>query len=656
MRQTLSVFSVLIALCVAASPAVALDADNPFGASAPTVLNVPSGGSALLPVTYSILDHNWFLYRDMSSVEITTEDSPLVVSSGEFPKGLVKFDKVSEREREIFADNFVVGVTVEAPEGLADGAYEIVLGARWQGCNKPENYCLFPKSLELPVRVIVGAPAATDGSTEELVGSEPGEGGTTVGVTEGDETTGTSASGRTVLLDGPPASDNCAGTAGTKGGAANGVIDRALAVLKSNAALGTGDGSSSGAGPAGPSLLFLLLVFLGGIASSYTPCVYPMIPITVSVIGANADQGRGKAFLLSCVYVGGIAATYTVMGLAAAKTGGMFGAALQNPLVLLGVAGMMLGLAGAMLGLYEFALPSGLTTRASMIGGGGGFGAAFVVGTVAGIVAAPCTGPVVAYLLLEIAQNGWGTMSGGVVMLSYSLGLGMLFLVIGTFAGVLASMPRSGTWMVTVKKLFGVILLGATAYYLGQALDVWDAEADGGLDWIEPAKTSLWAGVIAAGAWLAAAGKRTPRRIAAALVILGVGGFQLFAPEDHVEGVVWASDLDEELAAASQSGKPVIIDFTADWCAACKELEHFTYTDPAVIQCSTDFERVMLDMTATTDANTALQKRYAVKGLPAVFFVCPDGEVLNSLTLQGFEPADRFLSKMNAALRTCSGD
>jgi thiol:disulfide interchange protein DsbD len=374
----------------------------------------------------------------------------------------------------------------------------------------------------------------------------------------------------------------------------------------------------------------------------------------VSVIGANADQGRAKAFLLSCVYVGGIATTYTVMGLAASQTGDMFGAALQNPFVLVGVALMMLALAAAMLGFYEFALPAGLTTKASMIGGGGGFGAAFVVGTVAGIVAAPCTGPVVAYLLIEIVNNEWSTLSGALVMLSYSLGLGMLFLVIGTFAGVLASMPRSGTWMVTVKKVFGVVLLGATAYYLGQALDVLDAQQDGGLSWTDSAKDGLWAAVLLAAAWLTIGGKKTPVRIGLAVAVLGIGGWQLFAPQAHLEGVVWDSDLEASLTASAGSGKPVIIDFTADWCAACKELEHFTYTDPAVIQCSADFEPVMLDMTATNDANAALQKRYAVKGLPAVFFICPGGEVLNDLTLQGFEPADRFLLKMNAALRTCS--
>jgi thiol:disulfide interchange protein DsbD len=260
---------------------------------------------------------------------------------------------------------------------------------------------------------------------------------------------------------------------------------------------------------------------------------------------------------------------------------------------------------------------------------------------------------VVAYLLLEIVNNKWSTLDGALVMLSYSLGLGMLFLVIGTFAGVLASMPRSGTWMVTVKKIFGVVLLGATAYYLGQALDVWSAGSEGGLSWVDGMKSALWAAVLLFGAWIIVSDKRSPARVACAAVLLLVGGWQLFGPQDEIPAVLWDSDHDATLVAATQSGKPTIVDFTADWCAACKELEHYTYTDAAVIKCSEDFERIMFDATATTDEFTALQERYGIKGLPAVFFVCPDGEVLDDLTLKGFEAADRFLQKMNAALRSC---
>ena len=648
MRKTLRYLVPILALPLLIGSASALDADNPFGATAVSELALPAGGTGEVVVNYGILDHNWFLYRDMSSVELATEDSPLKVDSGIFPKGKVKFDKVSDREREIFADAFSVRVPISA-EGVADGVYDIVLNARWQGCNKPENYCLFPKSIELPVKVTVGAAGGGDGvvSNETESTSDDDD---SAGQPASSEVPAEGSAGRTVSFDGPAASENCAGTAGTKGSGATGIVDKALAILKSSGPEGSDSPDASG----GPALFFLLLVFLGGIASSFTPCVYPMIPITVSVIGANADQGRSKAFALSCVYVGGISATYTVLGLAASQTGGVFGAALQNPWVLVGVAAMMAALAAAMLGLYEFALPAGLTTRASTLGGGGGFLGAFVVGTVAGVVAAPCTGPVVAYLLLEIVNNGWTTFDGAIVMLSYSLGLGMLFLVIGTFAGVLANMPRSGTWMVTVKKIFGVILLGATAYYLGQALDVWSKGTEGGLAWIDGAKAGLWAAVLLFGAWVIVSDKRSPARMALAAVLLLGGGWMLFAPEADLPAVQWDSNHDATLAAAASSGKPTIVDFTADWCAACKELEHYTYTDPAVIQCSAEFERIMFDATATTDEFTALQERYGIKGLPAVFFVCPDGEVLDEITLKGFEAADRFLEKMNAALRTCS--
>ena len=528
---------------------------------------------------------------------------------------------------------------------MADGRYSLEFGARWQGCNKPENYCLFPGSTDLKVDVIVGAggaatTAAGEGSpaAEEKV-ADAADAGAAAGTTGGAR--------RTLKREGPPASENCADEAGSEGAGAGAFVDLMLAKIQ---------GVSGGGEAAGPGILFLLLVFLGGIASSFTPCVYPMIPITVSVIGASADQSRQKAFVMSCIYVAGIATTYTVLGLAASKTGGVFGAALQNPLVLVGVAGMMGALALAMMGLYEFALPAGLTTRASMLGGGGGGLGAFVVGTVAGVVAAPCTGPVVAYLLLEIVESGWSTVDGALVMMAYSLGLGMLFLVIGTFSGAMAAMPRSGTWMVTVKKVFGVVLFGAMVFYLSQAFDVWDAQADHTLSWTEPLKDVLWAGVLLLGGWVALGGKAglgNTKRLGGAVVVLAVGGFILFAPEEQREAIIWDADHDATLAASAKSGKPAIVDFTADWCAACKELEHYTYTDPAVVKCSQDFEKIMFDATADTPEFGVLKDTYDIKGLPAVFFLCPDGEVLDELTLKGFEAADAFLDKMNIALRTC---
>ncbi|MEE2828240.1 MAG: thioredoxin fold domain-containing protein, partial [Myxococcota bacterium] len=321
---------------------------------------------------------------------------------------------------------------------------------------------------------------------------------------------------------------------------------------------------------------------------------------------------------------------------------------------------VMIALALAMFGLYEFALPSSITTKASTLGGGGGFVGAFVVGTVAGIVAAPCTGPIVAYLLLEIAQHkNWGLVDGGLVMATYSLGLGMLFLVIGTFAGVLASMPRSGTWMVAVKKVFGVILIGAGIYYIDQSLSVHFAGSETAEGPV-PLITALWALTVLAGAWIVSGGaaalssERKPAKLLAGLAVLVLGMYVFVVPKAEVPAVEWGSDHDATLATAATTGKPTIVDFTADWCTACKELEHKTYTDPAVIQCSEEFESIMFDATADSPEFLALKERYGIVGLPAVFFICPNGELVEELTLKGFEPADRFLEKMNIALNTCN--
>ena len=385
-----------------------------------------------------------------------------------------------------------------------------------------------------------------------------------------------------------------------------------------------------------------------------------MIPITVSVIGASADQSRTKAFTLSVVYVLGIALTYTALGLAAAKGSGMFGAALQNPWVLVVVAAVMLALSLSMFGLFEFALPESMTTKASMAGGGGYVGA-FVVGTVAGVVAAPCTGPIVIMLLGVIGAQGWGLLAGGLVMLVYSLGLGMLFLGVGTFAGVLSSMPRSGTWMVTVKYVFGVILVGVAVYYAGQAVDVRWAGQETPL-WATALVIEGWVITVIGGAWVLAGGwdmageGRSVKRIGLGAAVLLVGLYLAVAPEEQLDGVQWSSDYGASLVAAAEQDRPIILDFTADWCTACKELEHKTYTDPAVRKCADDFTTVMIDGTKDTEEFVSLKARYGIKGLPAVYFMCPDGGIIEDLTLKGFEPAGMFLEKMNVALNTCRGE
>lgn len=648
--------SLLLALVVLApAGAWALDKDNPFDAELKTTsLELAPGGKGAVSVGYRVFSKDFFIYRDMSDV-VVVDAGGLTVGAAAFPKGEVKLDKISGENREIFHQDFVVTVPVEVPAGFS-GSKTITLQAKWQGCNGPENFCLFPstKDLSVQVRAPGSTGASADGSGGAVVADEAGAGGPPAGEgsasidapgAEGGAAVNTPERPRPGLRGdagpgpGSPASEACAGTA-----AGGSFVDNAI---KAATAMVT-------AAAGGSFLTFLLVIFVAGLASSLTPCVYPMIPITISVIGASADQGRAVALARTVVYVAGICVTYTALGVFAALSGGMFGAMLQSPVVVVGISLLFFALALAMYGLYEFALPESLTTRASMAGGGGGWTSAFVVGAVAGVVAAPCTGPVVSFLLVKISTTpGWGLAHSVAIMLAYSLGLGTLFFFVGAFAGALGSLPRSGAWMVTVKHVFGHLITAGAIYFLGTAKVLPDA-----------AITALWAALLVfasfdvAGGMELLRGPRKPLRMAAGAALLIAFSPTLLEQLAGHEGpaMTWVREHDAGLIAGRTASRPVILDFTADWCQACKELEHLTYTDPAVVQCAGEFQPVMVDGTKDTPEFQNLRDHYGFKGLPAVYFICPEGKLLSDLTLTGFEPADEFLAKMNRALHACRQD
>lgn len=210
-------------------------------------------------------------------------------------------------------------------------------------------------------------------------------------------------------------------------------------------------------------LAVLLLIFFAGVMSSLTPCVYPLIPITIGLFGARAAESRWQAFSLSSVYVLGIVITYSILGVVAASLGSVFGGAMQNPWVLGSIAFVFLLLGLSSMGAIPFRLPGDLQTRLSQTGGTGYLGA-LLMGLVAGVIAAPCVGPIVAGILVYVAQQqslllGWGLLA------TFALGMGMLFLVLGTFSSLLSRIPKSGPWMEAVKTFFGVVFLAMALFY-----------------------------------------------------------------------------------------------------------------------------------------------------------------------------------------------
>src|SRR5512133_4026264 len=242
----------------------------------------------------------------------------------------------------------------------------------------------------------------------------------------------------------------------------------AVALVPDLLALGPAGATSDhglGALLAQGSLLAFAVAFAGGVATSLTPCVYPLIPITVSIFGARKAGRRRDAVALSGLYVLGIASMYSSLGVGAALTGKAFGSVMQNPWVIGLVALVLAAMAASMFGAFELQLPSSLQARLSGVGGAGRAGA-FAMGLVSGVIAAPCTGPVLAAALTFVAAKGSVAFGLG-IMFTYALGMGLLFFLIGAFS---ISLPKSGAWMETVKSVFGVALLAAAGVFLKDAL------------------------------------------------------------------------------------------------------------------------------------------------------------------------------------------
>ena len=406
-------------------------------------------------------------------------------------------------------------------------------------------------------------------------------------------------------------------------------------------------GGDAGAAPGGEiasalaehGLLFALgIIFLGGLALNLTPCVYPLIPITVSYFGGQGSGRPGRTLGLSTVYVLGMAVTYSTMGVIAATTGGLLGSALQSAWVLGFVAAVMVALALSMFGLYEFTLPSFITNKVT---GKKGFGGALFMGLTVGLVAAPCIGPFVLGLLAYVGQRG-DPLMGFLFFFVLSLGLGLPFLFLGTFSGAVAALPRAGGWMVWVRNLFGCILLGMALYFLRPVIP------DAG------EKIALVALLLASGIFLGFIERSEVRtaafraaRYATVVIAVAAAAWVLVPARGEAAGLEWQPYDAALLEQAKQDGRPVIIDFTAQWCIACKELEHYTFSDPDVSKEGERFLTLRADMTSfSTPPIEAIKKKFGILGLPWVVFIDGEGHELASLRVTGFVKAADFLGRM----------
>lgn len=376
--------------------------------------------------------------------------------------------------------------------------------------------------------------------------------------------------------------------------------------------------------------LTLLAIFILGLALNLTPCVYPLIPITIGYFGQQSGT-RGRRVALSSLYVLGIAITYSALGVFSALSGKLFGAWLQHPAVLVFFALLMLVMASSMFGAFELTVPQFISRRS---GGQSGLAGALTMGLVIGIVAAPCVGPFV-ISLIALVSSLQSPFLGFLMFFVLALGLGLPYLFLGIFSSSASALPRSGMWMVQVKKAMGFILIAMAFYFLRPLI--------GDLAFQYGVAASLLIG--SAFLFLSRTPGAAVWRVGIGVLLL-VAGVAFAVPRKHQTTVQWQKYDTSALAAARASGKPVVIDFYADWCLPCKELDEKTFTDSRVVSELDRFVRVKADLTAAENATTqALTKQYAILGVPTIIFIDATGNETASARLTGFEPADAFLKR-----------
>ncbi|EKA3120174.1 protein-disulfide reductase DsbD [Vibrio alginolyticus] len=393
-------------------------------------------------------------------------------------------------------------------------------------------------------------------------------------------------------------------------------------------------------------LLFLAL----GVGLAFTPCVLPMYPILTSIVLGSGKLSQRRALGLSFVYVQGMALTYTLLGLVVASAGMQFQAAMQHPYVLIGLSVLFIALALSMFGLYSLQLPSNVQTWLNNLSNkqqGGSSAGVFAMGAISGLVCSPCTTAPLSGALLYVAQSG-DLLTGGIALYALAMGMGIPLILVAVFGNKL--LPKAGGWMDRVKTLFGFILLAAPIFLLERIMPemwstiLWSALGIAAFGWLYHIKNSL-----EFGGW-----KQSAVGIIAVLGLLasaqpilnywfGNSTTQTQQATVSFTRIANVADLEEQLALAKAAGKPVMLDFYADWCVACKEFEKYTFHDPSVEAKLQDFILLQADVTKNQVQDIELLKHMSVLGLPTIEFWNASGEHVSNARLTGFMQAEPFL-------------
>ncbi|MEB0011587.1 protein-disulfide reductase DsbD [Glaciimonas sp. Gout2] len=564
-------------------------------------------------VTYAIAD-GYYMYRERFSfkAEGATLGEPKI------PAGVVKFDRTFQKNVEIYHHRVTINIPVESTKAFT----LIVTG---QGC-ADKGLCYPP----MEHRVNLSADGITAGGG--LMGAISAAKGAGAALD-------TSSSSRTSNpnIDTPSnsvVSNSAVSSVDLSGGSDIGRIESSL--------------------KGGKLLVIMPLFLLLGLGLSFTPCVLPMVPILSSIIvGEGTKVKRRRAFVLSVAYVLGMALVYTALGVAAGLAGEGLSAALQNAWVLSAFALLMVLMSLSMFGVYQLQLPGSMQTKLSQVSdkqSSGKLVGVFVMGALSALIVGPCVAAPLAGALVYISQTR-NVVIGGSALFAMAVGMSVPLLLVGISAGAL--LPRAGAWMESVKRFFGVLMLGVAVWMVSPVIPAavqilcWAALGIGyGAYLLWHVSTSWFSKAV--GLVFAALGILQ-------LVSVVTGGRDVLAPlaqlgsgtqVAHTEFVRVKSVAELDAALAQTNGKPALLDFYADWCVSCKEMEKFTFTDPRVKARLNDIVLLQIDVTANNADDKAMLKRFNLFGPPGIILFDHRGKELAGGRVIGFQNADKFTQSL----------
>ena len=585
---------------------VFLPPDEAFG------LQITAIDATTLQASYRVTP-TYYLYRD--KIKFETSNATIKVASVTLPRGDMKEDP-NFGPTEVFHNSFQGVIKLERPAGSANS---VILNATYMGCSE-EGLCYPP--IEKVFNVTL--PDATTGITA-MPDNMPGQ---------------------TMSVAPPPSQISPLTTAPSATTSAPAEFENE----NSQIAKLFKDGSF---------WLIISFFFGAGLLLALTPCVFPMIPILSGIIvGRGHDITKMHAFMLSLAYVLGMAITYAAAGVVAGFSGSMISNALQTPWVLGSFSAVFVVLSLSMFGFYELQLPNALQSKLTNTSNklhGGHLSGVFAMGALSAIIMGPCVAAPLAGALLYIGQTNDAVL-GGVALFALAMGMGAPLLLIGTSAGVL--LPKAGAWMEAVKRFFGVLLLALSIWIIQPLLPV-------------SIQMSLWAALcIFSGVYLhaldslpthASGWQKMSKGVGVVALLLGVsyligalsGAPDILKPlgnvgsgkvqasnEVHFSRIMDNAELDQRIVQAG--GQIVMLDFYADWCVSCKEMERFTFTDEAVQKRMNQAVLLQADVTANSEADKALLKRFGLFGPPGILFFDAKGNELSKFRVIGYQDAARF--------------